>query len=75
MNERIFELAGEAGLKVESRMTNPPKPFQILGSMEEFEKFAELIIQESIDIVAAGGEFASRPKLVEKLREHFGVEE
>jgi 2,4-dienoyl-CoA reductase-like NADH-dependent reductase (Old Yellow Enzyme family) len=39
------------------------------------EKFAELIVRECIDIVAAGGEFASRPKLVEKLQEHFGVEE
>ena len=39
------------------------------------ERFAELIVAECIDIVAAGGEFASRPKLVEKLQEHFGVEE
>ena len=38
------------------------------------EKFAELIVQECIDIVGSGGEFASRPKLVEKLQEHFGVE-
>ena len=41
---------------------------------EVFErKFAELIVSECIDIVGAGGEFASRPKLVEKLQEHFGV--
>jgi len=37
--------------------------------------FAELIIEECIDIVSAGGEFASRPKLVEQLKTHFGVEE
>ena len=34
MNERIQELAEQAGLKVESWMTNPPKPFQILGSTD-----------------------------------------
>ena len=42
---------------------------------DDFEKFAELIVRECCDIVGAGGEFASRPKLVEKLQEHFGVEE
>ena len=46
MNERLKELAEQAGLKVESWMTNPPKPFQILGSTEQFEKFAELIVRE-----------------------------
>lgn len=46
MNERIQKLAEQAGLRVESWMTNPPKPFQILGSVEDFEKFAKLIIHE-----------------------------
>lgn len=46
MNERIKEIAEQAGLKVESFMTNPPKPFQILGSTEQFEKFAELIAKD-----------------------------
>ena len=46
MNERLQELAEQAGLKVESWMTNPPKPFQVLGSTEQFEKFAELIVRE-----------------------------
>lgn len=45
MNELIRELAEQAGLKVESWMTNPPRPFQILGSTEQFEKFAELLIK------------------------------
>ena len=39
------------------------------------EVFAKLIIRECIDLIGAGGEFVSRPKLVEKLQEHFGVEE
>jgi len=46
MNERIKTLAEHAGLKVEGFMTNPPKPFQILGTPESFEKFAELLIRE-----------------------------
>ena len=46
MNERIKELAEQSGLKVESWMTNPPKPFQILGSTEDFEKFAELVVKD-----------------------------
>jgi len=50
MNERIKELAEQAGLKVESWMTNPPTPFQILGSTEQFEKFAELIVRECAEL-------------------------
>ena len=38
-------------------------------------KFAELIVRECIDVVDVGGEFASRPKMVERLKEHFGVKE
>ena len=39
------------------------------------KKFAELIVKECIDVVDVGGEFVSRPKMVERLKEHFGVEE
>lgn len=64
MNNRIFEIIqginGQVGLQWEEK---------------DKQELAELIVQECIDIVAAGGEFASRPKLVEKLQEHFGVEE
>jgi hypothetical protein len=50
MNEQYKLLAEQAGLKVESWMTNPPKPFQILGSTEQFEKFAELILRECMEL-------------------------
>lgn len=50
MNERIKELAERCGLKVESFMSSPPKPFQILGSIEQFEKFAELIIRQCAQV-------------------------
>ena len=71
MNERIKELAVEAGLKIESLMTNPPKPFQILGSTEQFEKFAESIVMECTKILADNSEFRSCVIIVK----HFGVEE
>jgi hypothetical protein len=78
MNERIKELVKQAGGHF-STHTLTSYPAQRRESIElwdkNIEKFAELIVQECIDIVAAGGEFASRPKLVEKLQEHFGVEE
>jgi hypothetical protein len=50
------------------------KPATTVG-YDELEKLVELVVMECIDIVAAGGEFASRPKLriVEKLQQHFGV--
>jgi len=77
MNPRIKELAEKAGLKVESWMTNPPKPFQILGSAEQFEKFAELLwkaaYEEGHDVgVDAGFEAARNANFTEQ---HFGVEE
>ena len=74
MNERIRELAQQAGLKIEYQMINPPKPFQILGSTEQFEKFAELIVKECCDIFV---ELRTRPAdlAVKDVKKHFGVEE
>lgn len=71
MNERIKELAVEAGLKIESLMTNPPKPFQILGSTEQFEKFAELIVRQCADITDSIGEHGYIAS--EEMLEQFGV--
>jgi hypothetical protein len=80
MNNRIDELAKQAGLRVESWMTNPPKPFQILGSAEDFEKFANLIILECIASIDDGD--GSMSSIVEntwrqicctEIRSHFGI--
>ena len=75
MNERIKLLAEQAGLKVESWMTNPPKPFQILGSTEQFEKFAELIVRECAKTAEQHiDERCNRDFGVGvRLKEHFGV--
>lgn len=82
MNHRIVELAEQAGLKVESWMTNPPKPFQILGSTEQFEKFAESLIRECADLYdkSADNWFGPTTKDILKqysiqLKKHFGVTE
>ena len=63
MNERIQELMDQAGIDVEA--------VENLGEMPTALKFAELIVRECIDIVDAQWE----PVLVEKIKEHFGVEE
>jgi len=84
MNERIKLLAEQAGLKVESWMTNPPKPFQILGSTEQFEKFAELIVRECARVAIEkqtvndiAGITSKNPAkdFAYALIEHFGVKE
>lgn len=80
MNERIKQLAEQAGLKVESWMTNSPKPFQILGSTEQFEKFAELIVADIIDKIESVGfkssndiPFEITDLFVRQIKQHFGV--
>ena len=64
MNERIKELMEQAGLYdfvIES-----------MGINEEMEKFAELIVKESMDVVAKK---CASPTAYNALVEHWGVEE
>lgn len=72
MNERIYELATEAGAYCETYLyggdTKPP----VLEGMD-LEKFAELIIIEcAIVINKSAGPFTTGPGYL--LLEHFGVE-
>jgi 2,4-dienoyl-CoA reductase-like NADH-dependent reductase (Old Yellow Enzyme family) len=67
MNERIYDLAQKSGWDISEIMN--------IQNAQKMQMFAELIVEECLDIVGAGGEFCSRPKLLEKIREHFGVEE
>jgi len=79
MNERIQELAHEAGLPT----YNPD------GIPTKLEKFAELIVRECIDKIethripvgnSAAGEmacewtYAALKEIRDEIREHFGVE-
>jgi hypothetical protein len=72
MNERMLELYGQAHVPCQRIDPSNNMPYE----SKEFSanKFAELIVEECIGIVEYGGEFCSRPKLVEQLKEHFGVE-
>jgi hypothetical protein len=60
MNERIRELAREAGF-----YANP--------DIEKFEKFAELIVRECVGIADEYDGVGST--IVSRIKQHFGVEE
>ena len=82
MNERIRELFEQHtvpnfGYELDVTRNERDEYFNPIleDHWQTFQEAAELIVREYIDIVAAGGEFASRPKLVEKLQEHFGIQE
>jgi hypothetical protein len=65
MNERIKELAHEAGLPT----YNPE------GIPTKLEKFAELIVKECMEINKQELSFIAFETLMDRYNEHFGVEE
>jgi hypothetical protein len=69
MNERILELAREAGLLVH----NPE------GVPTKLEKFAELIVKECLNKIETEASQYAEPvwafELVNDIKEHFGVKE
>ena len=69
MNERIQELAEQAGLH--------DFVLEAMGIGEEFEKFAELIVNECADIAQQHNKspVAAPLAIGHVIREHFGVEE
>ena len=69
MKSRIKEIAVEAGL-----ISAEYNGFDRTNLTESENKFAELIVNDVLNIVAVGGEFCSRPKLFEQIKEHFGFE-
>ena len=80
MNERIRELLEQAGplqeVLSEIYGGTPGRYVRNKALLDfQLEKFAELIVEECLNLVDRGGEFVSRPKLVERIKEHFGVEE
>ena len=83
MNERIKELAEQAGLKHHNWITNESNvkdgDFKY-PRLEDYEKFAELIVRECIDIAQDRANFPGFPPndvnhIIDEIREHFGVEE
>jgi hypothetical protein len=71
MNERIKELAEQAGFKVNWQHED----VQAI-KMARFEKFAELIVKECMYVVNdAVDHHEPASTYVGKIREHFGVED
>jgi len=70
MNKRIKELAQQYKDEIKDGFEG----YDVVH-WHNVEDLIQDVIRECIDIVGYGGEFASRPKLVEKLQEHFGIEE
>ena len=67
MNEKIKQLAEQAGLRFTQLMSNPMVPV-VDGRETELAKFAELIILECADIAGDDWDTAGRAILT-----HFGV--
>lgn len=73
MNERIKELAEQAGLETGL----------VYGNPEGLQKFADLVVKECADIALKSGNIANKniaakiesERIYQKIKEHFGVEE
>jgi len=72
MNERIKQLAEQAGLRFTQLMSNPMVPI-VDGKETDLEKFAELIVRETLQIARVGMEFG--PSMDEAVYTYFGIEE
>jgi len=70
MNERIRELAVEAGI-----ISAEYNGFDPTGLTKAQRKFAELIVRECADIANAGIDPAESHLIGNNILEHFGVEE
>ena len=68
MNERIRELADEAGLRFTQLMSNPMVPI-VDGRETDLAKFAELIVKECAEIADTAEPFLAS----DLIKQHFGV--
>jgi len=73
MNERIKELADEAGLRFTQLMSNPMVPI-VDGRETDLEKFAELIVRECAQVADLADENKCE-WIGGNILTHFGVEE
>ena len=75
MNEKIKQLAEQAGLKTE--LWYDPEPFMIYkedaNNPGGLEKFAELIVKECAQVANDAG--GTSPYTGNVIKQHFGVEE
>ena len=80
MNERIQQLAEQAGMYVDLNGNPWPKWMSAEECEAAYKKFAELIVQDCIDIISPYSVRMSRPgeeylHPIQEIKEHFGVEE
>ena len=74
MNERIKKLPEDAGFRVESWMTNPPKPKLIVGNIDSVDVFAKSIVRECIDTLGTHEDYWTHEQSMNELKRHFGIE-
>jgi hypothetical protein len=74
MNERIKELAEQAGLEFDDDLVLEPEAIYYT-TQKDLEKFAELIVQEcGVALSPMLRDMISRGQAVELIKKHFGVE-
>jgi len=74
VNEKIRLLAERTGLRFTMLTSNPMIPF-VDGRQQDLEKFAELIVEETIHAIIKGGRGHLNPDLISNsAKEHFGME-
>jgi hypothetical protein len=75
MNERIRQLADEAGLRFTQLMSNPMVPV-VDGKETDLAKFAELIVREcGVALSPMLRDMVSRGQAYDLIKQHFGVTE
>jgi hypothetical protein len=73
MNERIIELAEQAGFNLPNNLVEGQNGPGVRTERDKLEKFAELIVRECCDIVHRKTDESIR--VVMAIEQHFGVEE
>jgi len=75
MNERIRELAEQAGLEFDDDLALEPEPIYYI-TQKDLEKFAELIVREcGVALSPMLRDMISRGQAYDLIKNHFGVEE
>ena len=76
MNEKIRELAEQAGMGYGNLTTGNGDNWIVAGKPEELERFAELIVKECCQALHPMlRDQISRGQGVDLIKQHFGVEE
>ena len=77
MNERIQQLAQEAGMYVDLNGNPWPKWMSAEECEVAYKKFAELIVKECIQVLNPDDifEIFTRKMAQDTIKQHFGVEE